>query len=65
MEIHRRGFRLQRGQCVLASAVLGTATMVAVLVAALLGAPESTFVGICLGGLGAMLTAAFIGQLVR
>jgi len=65
METQHNGFRLERRQWIFVSAMLGTVTMVAVLVAAIVGAPESAFIGICLGGLGAMFAAAYIGQLSR
>ncbi|HWI63219.1 MAG TPA: hypothetical protein VNT75_15355 [Symbiobacteriaceae bacterium] len=65
MQNQHHGFRLQRYHCILASALLGTGTMFAVLVAAIVGAPESAFVGICAGGLGAMLAAALVSQFVH
>jgi hypothetical protein len=65
MQVHHRGFRLQRGQCILASAVVGSATMVAVLIAAIMAAPESAFVSICAAGLAVMLGSAAVSQYCR
>ncbi|MDF2629641.1 MAG: hypothetical protein K0R39_3472 [Symbiobacteriaceae bacterium] len=65
MEFPRHVFKVQKAQCILASALLGTATMMGILAAALSGAPEATIVAICVGGFGAMLTAAFVSHYCR
>jgi hypothetical protein len=65
MQLPHRGFRLQKAQCILVSALLGTATMFGILTAALAGAQDGTIVAICVGGFGAMLTAAFVSQYCR
>lgn len=65
MEHPHHPFRLQKAQCILASALLGTATMFGILSAALAGAQDGTIVAICVGGFGAMLTAAFVSQYCR
>lgn len=65
MEHPQNSFRLQKATCILVSALLGTATMLGILTAALAGAQDGTIVGICVGGFGAMLTAAFVSQYCR
>jgi hypothetical protein len=44
---------------------VGSATMVAVLIAAIMAAPESTFVSICAAGLAVMLGSAAVSQYCR
>lgn len=65
MEHPQNHFRLQRAQCIFASALLGTFTMFGILTAALAGAQDGTIVAICVGGFGAMLTAAFVSHYCR
>lgn len=62
---HHRSFGSQRVRWILASAILGSLTMLAVLTAALLEAPEAVIVGVCVGGLAATLTASFLSLRFR